>query len=164
MTSDDIRKSIRKKFRDSRRYAVVDEVGVCTGFTETWDSPRRIDMMVLDCFRCNDFYIEGIEIKISKSDLKRELNEPEKHEVFFQSIDGYTIAAPTELLKEMKDLIPKEWGLLGINEATFEARYIRRPDNLTDWIDRKTVDRGFFASVVRSVVNQVGREIRNEQW
>lgn len=151
-----IRKAIRKKFSSYRQYVVLEEVCVTTGF-DNYGVPRRIDMIVCDCFECNNFAIEGIEIKISKNDLMRELKDPEKHEVFFGNIDFYSIAAPTDLLKENKALIPEEWGLLGIDEQG-SAKYIRKPKPVTSefWYEKqRTVRKGFFASCMRNAMKQI---------
>lgn len=72
MTAGEVRAALRKKFNDNRRYAIAEEVGLTTGF-----SHRRLDMMVLDCYNSNGFRIDGFEIKISTSDLRRELEDPE---------------------------------------------------------------------------------------
>ena len=155
MNSDFIRDAIRKKFNNYRQYVVVDEVSVTTG----WDGmsiPRRIDMIVIDCFESNHYAIEGIEIKISKSDLMRELKDPEKHEVFFYNIDLYTLAAPADLLKECKSLLPDAWGMLAIYEDG-TAKYLRKPKviNFTGFYTDK-ISKGFFASCIRRINNCIG--------
>lgn len=83
MTADDIRAALRTKYHDSRQYAIAEEVGLTTGF-----SHRRLDMMALDCYNSNGFRIDGFEIKVSTSDLRRELEDPEKHVAFFDVIDA----------------------------------------------------------------------------
>lgn len=151
-----IRKAIRKKFSSYRQYVVLEEVCLTTGFDKGLP-PRRIDMIVADCFECNGFAIEGIEIKISKSDLMRELKDSEKHEVFFGNIDFYSIAAPTDLLKENKALIPEEWGMLGIDEQG-SAKYIRKPKPIASefwWEEQRTVRKGFFASCMRNAMKEI---------
>ena len=157
MTDKDIRKAIREKFKNSREFAVIEEVCATTGFDTNYNTPRRIDMLVINCFKSNGFYIEGIEIKISKSDLKRELKDPKKHEVFFEDIDYYTLAIPSEMVDGVKDMIPDNWGLLVIDENG-KARYKRKPSIISfrsGYYDN-VVNRGFFASVMRQVLRQQG--------
>ena len=48
MNAGEVRAAMRKKFNDTRRYAIAEEVGLTTGF-----SHRRLDMMVLDCYNSN---------------------------------------------------------------------------------------------------------------
>lgn len=145
MTAYEVRKALRKKFGDSRRYAVAEEVGLTTGY-----SHRRLDMMVLDCYESNGFRIDGIEIKVSTSDLRRELADPEKHIAFFDVIDYYTLACPSGVVEPLIDVIPKKWGILIINEDG-STRYKRKPLALEDRKADRAIPRGFFASVTRAI-------------
>lgn len=144
MTAEEVRKALRRKFGDSRRYAVAEEVGLTTGF-----SHRRLDMMVLDCYHSNNFRIDGFEIKVTTADLRRELQDPEKHHAFFEVIDYYTLAVPKGVVEPLEDIIPKQWGILIVNEDG-TTRYKRKPLALQDEV-KKTVPRGFFASVTRAI-------------
>ena len=152
MTAKDIAKAIRQKKNSARQYVIVEEVNITTGFAS-----RRLDVVILDCFESHGFEIEGIEIKISRADLMRELKMPEKHEKFYQHLDLYTLAAPEWLIKQEKDKMPKEWGLLAVNEEG-KATYIRKPKRLHESLS--PIDRGFFASFVRASTNQA----RGEAW
>lgn len=145
MNAGEVRAAIRKRYGDQRRYAIAEEVGLTTGF-----SHRRLDMMVLDCYNSNGFRIDGFEIKISTSDLRRELEDPEKHIAFFDVIDYYTIAAPSGVTEPLMDIIPKRWGILIINEDG-STRYKRKPLALEDKTANSAVPRGFLASIVRSI-------------
>ena len=81
ITARDVRGLLRKRF-DSSRYSVMEEVGNATGSMQT----RRLDMVVVSVWPSDGYTIEGIEVKVSKSDLKHELESPQKHNVFFASI------------------------------------------------------------------------------
>ena len=96
MTADEVRLAIKKKFNDSRRYVIAEEVGLTTGY-----SRRRIDMVILDCYESNSFRIDGIEIKVSTADLRRELQIPDKHTAFFEKIDSFTLAAPVDVINTL---------------------------------------------------------------
>lgn len=145
MTADEVRAAIRKRYDDHRRYAVAEEVGLTTGY-----SHRRLDMMVLDCYNSNGFRIDGFEIKVSTGDLRRELQDPEKHIAFFNVIDYYTLAVPGGVADPLMDIIPKKWGILIINEDG-STRYKRKPIALEDKKADGAVPRGFLASIVRSI-------------
>ncbi len=134
MKAGEIRAALRARYSDARRYAVAEEVGITTGY-----SPRRLDMIVLDCYESNGFRIDGIEIKVSKADLKRELENPSKHVAFFDVIDYYTLACPAGVAD--MNVIPPKWGVLQVNEDG-TTRYRRRPIALHD--DKpQDVPRGF---------------------
>lgn len=158
MNAGDVRAALRARYNDHRRYAIAEEVGLTTGY-----SHRRLDMMVLDCYNSNGFRIDGFEIKISTSDLRRELEDPEKHIAFFDVIDYYTIAAPEGVTEPLMDIIPKRWGILIINEDG-STRYKRKPLALEDKKADGAVPRGFLASIVRSIqsLQPSEQELRKE--
>lgn len=145
MDANEIRKALRKKYSDSRRFAVAEEVGLTTGF-----SHRRLDMMVLDCYNSNGFRIDGFEIKVSTSDLRRELEDPEKHIAFFDVIDYYTLVVPSGVVDPLIDVIPQKWGIMIVNDNG-SIRMKRRPLALEDRKADKTIPREFFASVTRAI-------------
>lgn len=145
MKAEEVRSALRARYKDSRRYAIAEEVGLTTGF-----SHRRLDMMVIDCYNSHGFRIDGFEIKVSTSDLRRELADPEKHIAFFDVIDYYTLAVPAGVCEPLMDVIPKKWGILIINEDG-STRYKRRPLALEDQKADRSIPRGFFASITRAI-------------
>lgn len=144
MNAEEIRTALHRRYSDARRFVVAEEVGTTTG-----GACRRIDMIVLDCFKSNRFRIDGFEIKVSTSDLRHELENPSKHTSFFEIIDFFTLVVPRGVIEPVYDAIPKAWGIL-IVEDNGTTRYRRRPLTLNDEVAR-CVPRGFFASFVRNV-------------
>lgn len=141
MNAQEVCNAICQKFSDSRQYAIATEVGLTTG-----GSRRRIDMVIVNCYNSNSFRIDGIEIKVSKADLRRELEDPDKHVAFFELIDYYTLACPKGIAD--LNLLPPKWGLIEVDERG--AWYRRKPLALHDEVNR-TVTRGFFAGYVRAI-------------
>lgn len=142
MNAQEVCNAICQKFSDSRQYAIATEVGLTTG-----GSRRRIDMVIVNCYASNSFRIDGIEIKVSKADLRRELEDPDKHVAFFDLLDYYTLACP-EGIADLS-LLPPKWGLLVVSDDG-RAYYRRKPLALHDSTNR-TVSRGFFAGYVRAI-------------
>lgn len=142
MNATEVYNAVKQRFSDTRRYAIATEVGLSTG-----GSRRRLDVVVVDCYNSNNFRIDGIEIKVSKADLRRELEDPDKHAAFFEYIDYYTLACP-QGIADLK-VIPPKWGVLTCYEDG-TARYMRRPLALHDAPNR-TITRGFFAGYVRAI-------------
>lgn len=142
MNAQEVCNAICQKFSDSRQYAIATEVGLTTG-----GSRRRIDMVIVNCYASNHFRIDGIEIKVSKADLRRELEDPDKHVAFFDLLDYYTLACP-ESIADLS-LLPPKWGLLAVSDDG-RAYYRRKPLALHDSVNR-TVPRGFFAGYVRAI-------------
>lgn len=152
MNAYDVRKALNRRFSDSRRYAVAEEVGLTTG-----GSRRRIDMIVIDCYWSNGFRIDGIEIKVSTADLRRELEDPDKHVAFFDKIDYFTLACPKGVVDPVLDIIPKKWGILIVNDDG-TTRYKRKPLALEDKVN-KPVSRGFFAEITRAIMTRQPSEL-----
>lgn len=142
MNAQEVYSAICQKFSDSRQYAIATEVGLTTG-----GSRRRIDVVIVNCYASNNFRIDGIEIKVSKADLRRELEDPDKHVAFFDLLDYYTLACP-EGIADLS-LLPPKWGLLVVSDDG-RAYYRRKPLALHDSVNR-TVPRGFFAGYVRAI-------------
>ena len=144
-----MRELLRMKFDDHRRYAVAEEVGNQTGFQK-----RRLDMVVVDVYESNGYSVEGIEIKVSKSDLRKELQDSSKHNIFFDDLDYYSLAAPLEIID--KDIIPKHWGIYAAilgDDGGWYLRTIRKPLSLHDK-QVETIGRGFFACLSRAIACQ----------
>ena len=71
ITATEIRALLREKYENDRQFAIAEEVGNATGL----EQKRRLDMVVVDCFRSSGYSIHGFEIKVSKADLRRELQD-----------------------------------------------------------------------------------------
>lgn len=162
ITAQDILGLLAERYSDPQRYACAAEVSPMTG---AWE--RRIDFLVMWCWASDQFKIEGFEIKISKSDLRRELQDPDKHAVFFNQIDYYWLVAPDYVLDyKTVDMLPKKWGIMKVctgldgahdpeTEHNPHLEIERRPCCLHDEkINDKVIDRKFMASVFRAVGNQ----------
>lgn len=147
ITASDIRSLLHERFNDTRRFAVATEVGNATGAEQN----RRLDMVVVDCYKSNSYSIEGIEIKVSKADLRRELQDSSKHNVFFDSLDYYSLAAPEEIID--MDLIPPKWGIYAVKRLPDGGLHLyakRKPLSLHD--ERQPViDRAFAVCLMRAL-------------
>lgn len=140
-----MRALLREKFSDTRRYALAEEVGNKTGYQR-----RRLDMVVVDVYQSNGYSLEGIEIKVSKADLRRELQDASKHNIFFDDLDYYSLAAPSDIID--KDIIPKHWGIYAakIKDGEWTLRTVRKPCSLHD-IGSPEISRPFFACLARAL-------------
>lgn len=144
ITADDIYRLLAEKYSSSREWAIAGEVQRTTGWSD-----RRYDFVAMNCFASNRYRIEVVEIKISKPDLRRELEEPEKHNVIFEDIDYYSLAAPAEIID--LSIIPPKWGVYAVKDGKLITK--RKPLALHDEADRR-IKRGFVASFLRAAINQ----------
>lgn len=147
ITAGDVRTLLRERFNDTRRYALATEVGNATGAEQA----RRLDMVAVDCYRSNGYSIEGIEIKVSKADLRRELQDSSKHNVFFDSLDYYSLAAPEDVID--MDLIPPKWGVYAVKRLPDGSLHMyakRKPLSLHDE-KQPVIDRAFAVCLMRAL-------------
>ena len=107
-TAGDIYNLLYERYKDGREYLCAREVSDSTGW-----ATRRLDFVACDCYSSKGWRIYAFEVKISKSDLRNELFDPTKHNIFFDNIDYYSIVAPDYVLDaEYVKLIPKQWGII----------------------------------------------------
>lgn len=157
--ASDIYSLLLKRFGDARQWLCAGEVGDKTGF-----QTRRLDFVAVNCYESQGFGIHAFEVKISKSDLRRELTDPSKHNIFFDDIDTYSIVAPDYVLDaEYCALIPKNWGIYKAFAAEGEnaentLKVVRKPINLHDEKNR-TIRRAFAFGLIRAL--QSGMAERN---
>jgi len=155
----DIYALLLNRFGDSRQWLCAGEVGDKTGFQS-----RRLDFVAVNCYESQGLGIHAFEIKISKSDLRRELTDPSKHNIFFDDIDTYSIVAPDYVLDaEYCSIIPKNWGIYRATAAgpiggENTLKVVRKPLNLHDERNR-TLRRSFAFGLIRSL--QSGMAERN---
>lgn len=94
------------------RHRLLTEFAVQTGSSR---HARRIDALVVETYSVEDQYsvgLHGIEIKVSKSDLKRD----HKMQEYADYCDYFWIAIPEELVDTAKDLIVDGWGILAYDK------------------------------------------------
>lgn len=139
ITADDIYRLLAEKYSSKREWAIAGEVQRTTGVSDL-----RYDFVAMNCFASNGYRIEVVEIKTSKPDLRRELEEPEKHNVIFEDIDYYSLAAPAEIID--MSIIPPKWGVYAVKDGKLITK--RSPLALHDEADRR-IKREFVASFLR---------------
>lgn len=149
ITADDIHELLSIRYEDIGRYVCAAEVGNGTGGL----ARRHVDFMAVHCWDSDNFKIEAFEIKISKSDLKRELEDPSKHNVFFADIDFFWIVAPDYVLDDIS-LLPSKWGVMKVvrKDGKLELKVARKPVALNDeHVRDRKISRPFMASLCRAI-------------
>lgn len=140
------------------RYITGFQVRDAAGFS-AW---RTIDAVVLDTWPSKGLTLHALEIKVSMSDLRRELDDPAKSSQFEEIVDRFSIVAPLGVVD--LDLLPKHWGLYcPTPEGTLRAR--RKPLPIRPGKPNKTINRSFAAAFVRAVVDRdLDRNLLDEQF
>jgi hypothetical protein len=129
------------------RFVVAVQVHNGAGFSYG----RRLDAVVFDTWPSTGMYLHGIEIKTTKADLRRELQDTAKFAEFSGYLDLFSIVAPTGIVD--LDLLPPKWGLYcPTAEGTLRAR--RKPLMLHQEGKRMTIDRSITAAFARALVDR----------
>lgn len=98
---------------------------------------RTLDAIVQDTWPSDGYAVHGIEIKCSRSDLRRELNDLTKSERFSEHVDYFWLAVSDEKIIKGLDL-PATWGILTVRGPSLRA--VRSAPRLRH-VDRGYVDR-----------------------
>lgn len=105
VTSADIRAALRLRF-DATSHALLFEVADGTGA----NAKRYADAVAIGLWPSHGHKIEGVEIKISRSDFLRELKDHSKAEAIYRYCNHWWIACPKGMVSPGE--LPPTWGLL----------------------------------------------------
>ena len=128
------------------RYVVAVQVNNGAGYAYG----RTLDAIVFDTWPSGGLTLHGLEIKVTKGDLRRELQNTKKYADFSQHLDYFSIVAPKGVV-DLK-ILPPKWGLFQpTDDGKLRAR--RKPLSIhAD--DRTTLSRSMSAAFVRALVSR----------
>ena len=155
MTSSDICAALRDKYKQPE-WALFFEVANGTGGY----ARRHADALAMNMYPSRGLSILGFEIKVSRHDLKRELDNPDKAEEVAKYCDEWWLAVPKGLIKD-GDNIPVPWGVMECENGKFSVL------KKAQWLEAKQVTKQFLAAVVRSagkVDEGTIAKAKNEAW
>lgn len=113
----------RIKAKHASGYAVIRGVRNAASF----DADRTCDALVMGTWKSNGLHLHGFEIKVSRNDWLREIQDPSKAEAFAKHCHYWWIAAAPGVVK--LEELPAMWGLM---EAAGETLKVRRPATFRD--------------------------------
>lgn len=73
---------------------------------------RKLDILVLSTWRSRGFEREGVEVKVSVADWRREFLNPAKADWWFGHCHRFWLAAPTKVAEKILPEVPESWGVL----------------------------------------------------
>jgi len=114
MTSGDIIKSLTDYYQGRaphgfREWVLIPECPSATGFIE-----QRIDLFAINCWPSKKLIRIAHEIKISVSDFKKEISQPNKRAPFVRFANEFYFVTPPGLLEKYYNDIPVGCGLIEI--------------------------------------------------
>lgn len=138
VSSDGITEALRGHY-PTTAYAFFEQVPRGTG----WSKNRLLDVVVMSLWPSRGLDLTGIEIKVTRGDFRREINDPAKADEIGKFCDLFFIAAPKGLLEPEE--LPATWGLLEIDEK----HRVRARSPATRNTERQEPTRGFVAALLR---------------
>lgn len=141
-----IRAALRKYFGDNS--AVLFEVGNSTGH----GTNRHIDAIAMGLWPSRGMEVEGVEIKVSRGDWKRELEDHAKADAIQRYCDRWWIAAPKGLIPPAE--LPATWGLMEYDDGNLRVK-VKAPK-----LEPIPLSRPFVAAMLRRAAKVDTEELR----
>jgi len=155
LTAGDIRVAMSKRWTNPE-YAIMWEVGEGTGAIRG----RYADAIIMSLWPSRGLELHGVEIKVSRSDWRREAADPAKAEAIARYCDRWWIHTPPGIVDDLSGL-PPAWGLREFDGKTWKT--IREAAKT----DADPVTRSFLAAMLRradgmmrAMVTEAAREGR----
>lgn len=136
VNTDDINLGLRKRYRQPE-WALFFNVANGTGARGN----RYADAVGMSLFPSRGLEIHGFEVKISKSDWRREAQDPHKAESIAAYCDRWWVVTPPDLLAN--ENIPPNWGWLAYDGKVFHTK------KKAEQLKAKPLDRTFLAALLR---------------
>lgn len=141
---------------NSRAWIFAEEVRVSTGFGpsagwkegQPWRIPgdQRIDAFALHTWPSKKYCRVAYEVKASRSDLRRELDQPWKCEAALALSNKFYLVAPTDvLIGGITDDFPETWGVISFHKGRITT--IKR----APWRDTELPPYSFMLSLARNL-------------
>lgn len=134
-TSETCIAALRTRFA-SNEYVLFEQFGGI-------GTSRYADAVAMNLWPSRGLAIHGFEVKVSRSDWKKELNQPEKSAPIQKFCDFWHIVAPEGLVDEAD--LPPAWGLLEVTPKQKLVTRVKAPK-----LESVPVTRAFVAMLLRS--------------
>lgn len=155
--SEPVYGALRERYR-APEYALFWEVANGTGS----NIRRYADALAMSLFPSRGLTMNGFEIKVSRGDWKRELDQPHKaEEGIFKYCDHWWIVTPPGIV--MPGELPPTWGHLEFQIALKEGETskLRQKVNAPK-LEAQPMTRSFIAALLRRADEAVKNRIDNE--
>ncbi len=159
MTSSDICAVLRERYKQPE-WSLFFEVANGTGA----NTKRHADALAMNMYPSRGLSILGFEIKVSRSDLKRELDNPNKAEEIAQFCDEWWLVVPKGLIRA-DDNIPIPWGVIECDGGNLKVT------KKAQALEPKPVTKSFMAAVLRSAgkvdeatILEAKQQAYNQAW
>lgn len=135
VTAEDIDKAIMETYREPEWYLGFEVGNSCGALVE-----RHADAIAINAYPSRGFEVRGFEVKISRADLKHELDNGAKAEAVAKYCNYWFLVVPKGLTKDMQ--IPEPWGIIEYVDGKLRQK---KPAKFM----MNTVDFGFMCAFIR---------------
>lgn len=149
VTAADIRKAMLARW-NAQEWAIMWEVTPATGAVAR---QRYADAVMMSLWPSRGLELHGVEIKVSRSDWKREAADPTKAERVGAYCDRWWVHVGPGVIHDLSE-VPPAWG---VREFDGKAWKTLREAEKTE---AKALDRGFLASLLRRADGDRRNEVR----
>lgn len=117
VTSSRIRQALNSRYGQNRteEWIIIEEARSGAGFA---GNTGQCDYLAINAWKSKGHQIVGHEIKVSKADWRRELDNPQKSERFSRYCNRWWLAMPADLARQVEPEVPLSWGILAVTEKT----------------------------------------------
>lgn len=137
MTADAIAVALRQHLPE-REWALLFEVGNATGH----NCRRHADAVGMSLWPSRGFELHGFEFKCSKTDLKREVENPEKADAVGKFCDHWWVVVSDPKVLEGIE-VPAAWGIMVLEEGAIVRKRHAKV------LEAQPITRGFVAALLR---------------
>ena len=150
LSAGDCVRALRTRY-PTNAFALLEQVANCTGF----GAGRWADVVVMSLWPSRGLTVSGFEIKVSRSDWKRELDDPAKSAEIQSYCDEWWIVAPRGMIDPHE--LPPTWGLLEVDENGGCKAKKTAPA-----LEPKPLSRAFIAAILRRASDNFDAILRRE--
>jgi hypothetical protein len=98
---------------------------------------RQCDYLAINTWQGRGMQVVGHEIKVSKADWQKELDNPDKAEMFARYCRRWWVVMPSVLAIKVRDEVPPAWGLISVSElgrcTELQSAPAREPEQIPAW-------------------------------
>jgi hypothetical protein len=142
MTSDHLLEAIRSQYPATQGWIVLPQVANATGAGRG----RTSDALAMNGWPSRGLELVGFEIKVTRQDWRRELEQPEKADPIYQYCDGWYLVTPDDVVVVRGQELPSTWGHLVAGRQGVKVVKVATK------LQPKAMDRSFLAAIIRRLV------------
>lgn len=160
VTASDVKAALHRRYckadLSGEQYVCIEEARSGAGFA---GNDGSCDFLAINTYHGRGMELIGHEVKVSMTDWKAELAQPEKAERFARYCRRWYVAVPAALASKIKHEVPPAWGLLSLSDKGRWTETIKAPPRSPEtvpewwWI-------GWLAQFDRQAKRAVGAQVR----